>query len=111
MRVTLRSRGNPFPRLGRLEPYALGISVVLLTCEVLLAMLPTRSFAGVVHRALFYPQVSVVLYLYLCLLIFCRLFDATRRRHPLQLLLDRKEAMYAFAHPRMLRLAHLWLPG
>jgi hypothetical protein len=63
-------------------------------------MLPTR-FAGVAHRALFHPQVSVVMFVYLCLLILCRLFDATRRRHPLQLLLDKKEAMYAFALPRM----------
>jgi hypothetical protein len=74
-------------------------------------MLPTRSFVSVAHRVLFQPQVSVVLSTYLCLLIFRRLFDATRRRHLLQLLLDRKEAMYAFAHPRMLRLTHLWLPG
>ena len=64
-------------------------------------MLPTRSFAGVAHRALFHSQVSVVLSMYLFLLIFGRLFDATRRRHPLQVLLDRKEAMYAFAHTRM----------
>jgi hypothetical protein len=64
-------------------------------------MLPTRSFARAAHRALSHPQVSVVLSMYLRLLIFCRLFDATRRRRPLQLLVGRKEAMYAFAHPRM----------
>jgi hypothetical protein len=65
-------------------------------------MLLTRSFAGVAHRALLHPQVSVVLSMYLYLLIFCRLFDATRRLHPLQLLLDGKEAMYAFAYLRIL---------
>jgi hypothetical protein len=68
---------------------------------ILLAMLPTRSFARAAHRALSHPQVSVFLSMYLCLLIFCRLFDSTRRGHPLRLLVGRKEAMYAFEHPCM----------
>lgn len=107
MRVHFGHVGEPVPP-GRPEPYAPGCIFEL---YVLLAMLPTRSFAGVAHRALFHPQVSVVFPMCLCSLIFCRLFDATRRRHPLRLLLDRKEAMYAFAYPRIPRLAHLCLPG
>ena len=74
-------------------------------------MLPTRSFAGVAHRAFFHPQVSEVLPMCMCSLIFCRLFDATRRRHPLRLLLDRKEAMYAFAYPVYLDLLTFGFQG
>jgi hypothetical protein len=70
-------------------------------------MLPTRPFAGVVYRALSHSQVSLHLSVSLCLLIFHRLFGAMRLLHPLLLLLDKKEATYARAHPRMVRVTYL----
>ena len=70
-------------------------------------MLPTRPFAGVAHRALLHSQVSIHLPVSLCLLNFHRLFGAMRLLHPLLLLLDEKEATYACAHPRMVRVTHL----
>ena len=101
MRVVLRSRGvepvSPRPepmgfRLYFLPPCHATDTILRAPCVVALTSKCTPLF-------------------YLCFLIFCRLFDAMRRGHPLLLLLDRKEAMYAFTYPHTLRLAQFWLPG